>query len=375
MNDLKPRVARVADSQIALGRLVLTATAAACAAILSVDFAAAQDDEEPQSRELDELVVTARFREESLQETPLAITAISGETLSENGATTVIDIADWAPNVVMDQLGSGWGPTLAASVRGLGYGDFKATSEPTVTIYVDDVVLGRPTAATLDLLDLERVEVLRGPQGTLFGKNAIGGVVRMISRKPGEGDTQGDVELTVGTYDRLDVRGSFETALIEETLFARVSYASKRREGWQDNVDFRCDMLQRGTPQLAGLNDGIVGWTRDPDGPTGNDPNNTIPAMGGRERRRQRVRAANEHVDARYRPQLRRGTIRRREHRGRTRHPALRAERPIRAQFGRGHHGSGSDEPLRPPRKRESGHGAQHALQQQRRATDVGRSL
>jgi iron complex outermembrane receptor protein len=281
MNDLKPRVARVADSQIALGRLVLTATAAACAAILSVDFAAAQDDEEPQSRELDELVVTARFREESLQETPLAITAISGETLSENGATTVIDIADWAPNVVMDQLGSGWGPTLAASVRGLGYGDFKATSEPTVTIYVDDVVLGRPTAATLDLLDLERVEVLRGPQGTLFGKNAIGGVVRMISRKPGEGDTQGDVELTVGTYDRLDVRGSFETALIEETLFARVSYASKRREGWQDNVDFRCDMLQRGTPQLAGLNDGIVGWTRDPDGPTGNDPNNTIPAMGG----------------------------------------------------------------------------------------------
>jgi iron complex outermembrane receptor protein len=259
MRTSKHHARRSTESSAKLSRLAIMASAAACAAVLGGDLAYAQEEQE-QGRELEEIVVTARFREESLQQIPLAISAISGETLANNGATTVIDIADWAPNVVMDQLGSGWGPTVAASVRGLGYGDFKATSEPTVTIYVDDVVLGRPTAATLDLLDLERVEVLRGPQGTLFGKNAIGGVVRMISRKPGEGEQNGDVELTVGTYDRLDVRGSFETTLIEETLFARVSYASKRREGWQDNVDFRCYMIQQGTPQLAGVNDGIVGW-------------------------------------------------------------------------------------------------------------------
>ncbi|HEY8519520.1 MAG TPA: TonB-dependent receptor [Gammaproteobacteria bacterium] len=239
-------------------RLALAVSAAVCAGLPFAPASAQQEGEA--ARGLEEIVVTARFREESLQETPLAISAISAESLEDVGASSVIDIADWAPNVVIDQLGSGWGPTLAASVRGLGYGDFKATSEPTVTIYIDDVVLGRPTGAILDLLDLERVEVLRGPQGTLFGKNAIGGVVRLISRKPGEGDGGGSVEVTAGTYDRLDVRGSFETTLVEDKLFARLSYVSKRRDGWQENIDFRCYMIERGTPQLAGVGDGIIGW-------------------------------------------------------------------------------------------------------------------
>jgi iron complex outermembrane receptor protein len=226
--------------------------------------------------------VTARFREENLQQTPLAISAISAESLAANGATNVIDVGDWAPNVVIDELGAGWGPTVSATVRGLGYGDFKATSEPTMTIYLDDVVLGRPTGAILDLLDLERVEVLRGPQGTLFGKNAIGGVMRLITRKPGPDAQDGTLELTAGDYNRLDVRGSFGTTLIDDKLFARVSFVSKQRNGWQDNVDFRCQMVANGTPQLAGVNDGIVGWTKDPDGPTGADPNNSIAGVGGR---------------------------------------------------------------------------------------------
>ncbi|MBN1240532.1 MAG: TonB-dependent receptor [Gammaproteobacteria bacterium] len=241
-----------ADARRRLRLLTLSMPAAACAAILATDQAAGQ--------QLEEVVVTARFREESLQQTPLAISALTAETLEANGATNVIDVADWAPNVVIDQLGSGWGPTIAANIRGLGYADFKPTNEQTVTIYIDDVVLGRPTGALLDLLDLERVEVLRGPQGTLFGKNAIGGVVRLITRKPGEGDQGGNVEVTVGQYDRLDVRGSFETTLVEDKLFTRVSYASKQRDGWQDNVDFRCYMIERGTPELAGINDGVVGW-------------------------------------------------------------------------------------------------------------------
>src|SRR5690606_24947732 len=136
------------------------------------------------------------------------------------------------------------------------------TSEPTVTFYVDDVVLGRPTGAVMDLLDLDRVEVLRGPQGTLFGKNAIGGVVRMISRKPGEAENDGSMEVTLGSYDRMELRGSFETTLVEEKLFSRVSFVSKNRDGYMTNVDYRCAMIRAGTPELAGVGDGIVGWDR-----------------------------------------------------------------------------------------------------------------
>ncbi|HEU4619472.1 MAG TPA: TonB-dependent receptor [Gammaproteobacteria bacterium] len=270
-----------AEARRNLSLLAFSLPAAACAAALAGHRAEAQEQSGRPGVQLEEVVVTARFREESLQQTPLAITALTSEKLEVNGATSVIDVGDWAPNVVINQLGAGWGPTLSAAIRGLGYGDFKATSEPTVTIYVDDVVLGRPTGAILDLLDLERVEVLRGPQGTLFGKNAIGGVVRLISRKPGEGQQGGNVEVTLGDYNRVDVRGSFETTLVPDKLFSRISFVSKKRDGWQKNLDFRCQMIQDGTPQLAGVDDGIVGWTRDPDGPTGTDPNNTIPGVGG----------------------------------------------------------------------------------------------
>jgi len=224
----------------------------------------AQNDQSNQSATLEEIIVTARFREESLQKTPLAISAISSEILEANGATNVIDVAKLTPNVTIDMLGSGYGPTLAANVRGLGFGDFKPTSEPTMTIYMDDVVLGRPTGAILDLLDLERVEVLRGPQGTLFGKNAIGGVLRLISTKPGQGGDPGRLEVTTGKYNRLDVRGAFEATLLEDQLFGRVSFVSKRRDGWQDNVDFACQMIANGTPQLAGIGDGIIGWNAAP---------------------------------------------------------------------------------------------------------------
>jgi iron complex outermembrane receptor protein len=220
----------------------------------------AQESGAEPSGGLEQIVVTARFRQENLQEVPLAMSAFTAETLEANGATSVIDVARWAPNVTFDALGQGYGPTVAANVRGLGYSDFKATVEPTVTFYVDDVVLARPTGAIMDLLDLDRVEVLRGPQGTLFGKNAIGGVMRMISRKPGEGDGKSNMELSLGSYNRLDLRGSFETALIEDKLFSRVSFVSKTRDGYMNDVDYRCAMIRAGTPQLAGVNDGIVGW-------------------------------------------------------------------------------------------------------------------
>jgi iron complex outermembrane receptor protein len=225
--------------------------------------AQAQEQSAPQDQAntpsgVEEIVVTARFRSENLQKTPLAISAISAAKLEERGATNILGVASAAPNVVLNQLGAGFGPTLSASIRGLVYNDFKAVQEATVPIYIDDIVLGRNLGSITDLLDLERVEVLRGPQGTLFGKNAIGGVIRLITKKPGP-NTEGAIEGTVGNYNRLEVRASFNTPLAEN-LFARFSFSAKRRDGFVKVVDFVCDMKARGTPELAGINDGVVGW-------------------------------------------------------------------------------------------------------------------
>ncbi len=200
---------------------------------------------------LEEVVITARFREEPLQRTPLAITAITGEALELRNATNVVDIGKFSPNVTINPLGAGYGPTLVANIRGVGLTDFKPVFEPGVPIYVDDVVLARSTGAVLDLLDLERVEVLRGPQGTLFGKNAAGGAIRMVSRKP-TGDGPGFIEGTYGKFNRIDFRGAFETSLVKDHVFGRFSFSSKKRDGYVDVLDFACEMARRGTPQLAG---------------------------------------------------------------------------------------------------------------------------
>ena len=200
---------------------------------------------------LEEVTVTARFREEPLQRTPLAITAISGEALELRGATNVVDIGKYSPNVTIDKLGAGFGPTVVANIRGIGLGDFKPVFEPGVPIYIDDVVLARATGSILDLLDLERVEVLRGPQGTLFGKNAAGGAIRMVARKP-TGDGPAFLEGTVGDFNRIDIRGGFETTLVPDKMFARFSVVSKKRDGYVDVLDFPCAMDQAGTPALAG---------------------------------------------------------------------------------------------------------------------------
>jgi iron complex outermembrane recepter protein len=188
---------------------------------------------------LDEIVVTAQFRAESLQETPIAISAFTGENLEVKGLTNVTDLDAFVPNTVIQPLGAGWGSTLAAFIRGVGLGDNILSFEPGVPIYVDDVYMGRPQGAIFDLLDLERVEVLRGPQGTLFGKNAIGGTLRMISKKP-TGDGSGYADITVGSRNRLDARGSFDVTLVPDRVYGRFSASSKRQDGYFKVLDYEC---------------------------------------------------------------------------------------------------------------------------------------
>ena len=202
------------------------------------------------TNELEEVIVTAQYRAENLQNTGIAITAVSGDRLEDQGIQNVEDLGLVIPNAQIRSQGSFSGPTPAVGMRGVITTDFIYTSEPGVGIYVDEVYQGTLTGSAIDLLDLERVEVLRGPQGTLFGKNSLGGAIRLFSKQP-KGDDTGHFELTYGTSNRLDLKGSYDFA-ITDNLFMRVSGVSKSIDGYQDVLDFTCQMKVNGTPALAG---------------------------------------------------------------------------------------------------------------------------
>ncbi len=136
------------------------------------------------SAQLAEVVVTAQYREEKLQDTPIAISAFTSQTIEEQGAQVMSDILGSAPSVNFRPHSAAFGESVSASIRGFGQVDFDPAFEPGVGMYIDDVYYPRLTGANFDLMDVERVEVLRGPQGTLYGKDSEGGAIRFVSRKP-----------------------------------------------------------------------------------------------------------------------------------------------------------------------------------------------
>ena len=221
--------------------------AAAVAAILGTAPAFAQES----TSGLEEVVVTARYRQENLQTTPLAITALAVEDLQERNFQNVNDLGLSIPNAFIREPVSNFGPTQTIGLRGLTQVDFNYAFEPTVGVYIDDVYHGSLTGSSMDLTDLERVEVLRGPQGTLFGINTMGGAIRLISKKP-TGDGSGWLEVTYGERQRIDVKGVGDFALIPDTLFMRVSAVSRRQDGYGERLDFACQMAANGTPALSG---------------------------------------------------------------------------------------------------------------------------
>ena len=122
---------------------------------------------------------------------------------------------------------------------------------PSVAYYIDDIYYPFLFGSQFDLLDLDHVEVLRGPQGTLFGRNAIAGAVNMVSKKPSLTESSASIEVTVGSYNRRDVRAGFSVPLTETLAFS-ASMVSKKRTGYQEMIDFSCQMHMNGTPNLAG---------------------------------------------------------------------------------------------------------------------------
>ncbi len=181
-----------------------------------------------------DIVVTARRRAESLQNVPIAVTAYSGEALAQQGALDITDISDTTPNVTIE-VSRGTNTTLTAFIRGVGQQDPVAGFEQGVGLYLDDVYLNRPQAAVLDIYDVERIEVLRGPQGTLYGRNTIGGAVKYVTRRLAS-EPELRLRTTLGTYDQIDGIASASTPVGDGTLRVGGSVARLSRGGFGKNL-------------------------------------------------------------------------------------------------------------------------------------------
>jgi len=213
-----------------MNRLVKTALLAGAAWGALSATAIAQDAAPGQTASaVEDIIVTARRTEESAQKTPLALTAFSGETLERAGAQQVTDLQGAVPNLNIVQ-GRGSSNSTNIYIRGVGQPDALQTFDPAVGVYVDDVYYSRIRGTQFDLLDLERVEVLRGPQGTLYGKNTIGGALKLVSRRPGQ-DFRARGSVAYGDYDLIDVQAAV-SGPISDTLALGLSALHSERGGY-----------------------------------------------------------------------------------------------------------------------------------------------
>ncbi len=181
---------------------------------------------------LEEVIVTARKREESLQETPVAVTALSAETLRDAGVRNLADLNQIAPNIEVSSA-NGTAPLANIYIRGIGQRNTGPNIDSGVGIYIDEVYIGRPDGALLDIYDMQSVQVLRGPQGTLFGKNTTGGALVFTTNRPVD-EFEASLGARLGNYDRHD--GSFMVNVpLAENLWTRLAGSTVNSDGWIKN--------------------------------------------------------------------------------------------------------------------------------------------
>ena len=187
---------------------------------------------------LEEIVVTAEKRTENVQSVPIAITAFSAEALQQKGITNISQLSDLTPNVSLDAGApfSGSDTVLSAYIRGIGQDDFAFNLDPGVGVYVDGVYLARSVGANTTMLDVDRVEILKGPQGTLFGRNSIGGAISIVTRDPGN-EFMAKGEVTGGTFHRLDTKMTFDVPFTDRIL-STVSFSEEKRDGYQTRIPY-----------------------------------------------------------------------------------------------------------------------------------------
>ncbi|WP_070157206.1 TonB-dependent receptor [Sphingobium phenoxybenzoativorans] len=194
---------------------------------------APQAGDEATDAQIRDIVVTARRRDETLQQTPIAITAISPAQLESKASINIGDLQGAAPNVLITNQNSG-AAAANVSIRGLTFADVEKSFEPTVGVVVDGVFIGTSTGQFFDFFDISQIEVLRGPQGTLFGRNTIGGVINIRRTRP-TGEFGGKFELSYGNYDTWAGRAVVNVPIIDGVLAAKAFYFHNQSDGYYRN--------------------------------------------------------------------------------------------------------------------------------------------
>jgi len=220
----------------------LAAIVATAASLIISPQLLAQTGDEDVNDLLEEVIVTATKREESITEVPIAITAFTQASIERQGITDLTDIGKFVPNLNVTSFSGGHTSSVNPFIRGIGLQDHLITTDPGVGVYVDGVYLGRQVGQNWSLANIERVEVLRGPQGTLYGRNSIGGAINIITRQPGD-ETGGRVKLYGGTRGRL-YGDAYYNASLSEKFAASATGSWTRRDGVGDflNLDTSTDV-------------------------------------------------------------------------------------------------------------------------------------
>jgi iron complex outermembrane receptor protein len=202
----------------------LCTAVAMAASMLAADISLAQQG-------IEEIVVTARKREENLQDVPMAISAFTAEQLQNSQVDNITDLQKMTPNITVNETSGLVAGVVQVFIRGIGN---DPGFDQGVGIYVDDVYLNTATGALLEVYDVERIEVLKGPQGNLYGRNTIGGAIKYVSREPSN-ELEAGLEGQLGTDDLLRLRGNVSGPLLEDVLFGGFAFSVKDRDGYQTN--------------------------------------------------------------------------------------------------------------------------------------------
>jgi iron complex outermembrane receptor protein len=183
-------------------------------------------------KKLETITITAQRRSQNLQEVPLAVTALSAENIEKSGIHDMTDVATRVPGLTFSEFSPGQN---ILALRGASSNDDGAGTDSSVAVFVDDVYMGRVSNVNPELFDLERIEVLRGPQGTLFGKNTIGGAINILSKTPNIDEFEGKIKATLGNFGLQEI-GGLITGPLSENWAGKISFNTRTRDGWVDNV-------------------------------------------------------------------------------------------------------------------------------------------